>query len=252
MNITSVTAHFERLQTLPGHCNVSTGLTMTAEVSEETDPFEFVLLSLQSEVEQDVDGWIDTKLEEAGQPAKFSTDPRYTLIYWRQADITIIVPRATKLDGLPGDWSIYKGATGAVYAGHRLPALREMVDELGLPGSEFDSANALREWAWTYLDLPITWSIVRIHGSVDGENWYFLGRAILPGDVYSALRVDDSLQTELHRSVGAVGLYDDVLKTAEGMSQTPTPIFRTLDEVGNWTPTRLLAVTAQEPLDNPF
>jgi len=251
MNITSITAHFERLQTLPGHCNVATGFTMTAEVPAEGDPFE-IQLCLRSEVEDAVNKWIDTKLEEAGQPAKFSTDPRYTLIYWKQANRTYVIPNGTKLEQMPGIWITYPSDTDTIYAGHRLPALREMVDELGLPGSEFDSADALREWAWTYLDLPITWSIVRIHGSVDGENWYFLGRAILPGDVYSALRVDDSLQTELHRSVGAVGLYDDVLKTAEDMSQTPTPIFRTLDEVGNWTPTRLLAVTAQESLDDPF
>jgi len=252
MNITSVTVGLTRTESLPGYSNIRPSLSLTAQI-EPGEDWAYTRAQLADEVKAWIENYVDIELEKAGQPAKFSPDPRYTLIYWRQADTVHIIPRETKLDGLPGDWSVYKGVTDAIYAGHRLEALCSMIDKLGLPSySEFDSANALLEWAYTYLDLPITWSIVLIHASVDDENWYFLGRAILPGPVYSALRVDDSFQTELHRSVGAVGFYDDVLKTVEDTSQTPTPIFRTLDEVGSWIQTRLLAVTAQESLDDPF
>ena len=246
MNIISITASFKRTQSLPGYCNVATGLTVTAEVPADGDP-SLIELDLHSQVEQVVNEWIDAKLEEAGQPALYSLEPRFDLLYWKQANLAFIVNAGTKLEGMPGTWMIYPSHDTSVYTGHRLPVLRALVDKLGIAGSEFGSDESLCIWAWAYLDLPVTYSIVRIQAHIgdDGE-WDLLGRAIVPGDVYAALRADDSLLIELHRGTGVVGLYDDVQKTADDMSQTPTPILRTLEEVGNWIQARQVEIADEE------
>jgi len=72
--ITSITVSFKRTQSLPGYCNVSSGLTMTADISDG-DP-RVVEQNLRDELEQSVNEWIDRALEQAGQPARFSTEHR--------------------------------------------------------------------------------------------------------------------------------------------------------------------------------
>ena len=50
MNITQMTVSFKRVQSLPGYCNVSSGLTVTADLSADDDPF-VVEQRLHSELE---------------------------------------------------------------------------------------------------------------------------------------------------------------------------------------------------------
>ena len=75
MTITQLTVSFKRTQSLPGYCNVSSGLTVTADVSADEEPF-VVEQRLLGELEKSVNEWIDAALEQAGQPARFSTEHR--------------------------------------------------------------------------------------------------------------------------------------------------------------------------------
>jgi len=119
MNTTQLTVSFKRTQSLPGYCNVSSGLTLTADLSEDDDPL-VVEQRLRSELEQSVNDWIDSALEQAGQPARFSTAPRYDLLWWRSAKLALIAPHISPmreaLQSLPGKWKFYVGEDDDCYA----------------------------------------------------------------------------------------------------------------------------------------
>lgn len=149
--ITQLTVSFKRTQSLPGYCNVSSGLTVTADVSADEDPL-VVEQRLRSELEQSVDDWIDAALEQAGQPARFSTAPRYDLLWWRSAELPIIAPHIPpmhrdELQSLPGDWKYYIGEDDACYTNQRLANLKRMATDIGLQyRPEFLTIYELREW----------------------------------------------------------------------------------------------------------
>jgi len=211
MTINQVTVSFKRTQSLPGYCNVSSGLTVTADVPADEDHL-VVEQRLRSELEQSVDDWIDAALEQAGQPARFSAAPRYDLLWWRSAELPIIAPhippmQRSVLQSLPGDWKYYIGEDDACYTNQRLANLQRMGADVGLSHCRvFSTINDVRTWSHSHLSLTGLWSIVGISILDPASEWKYLGRIAIPGEVYAQLTTDPSLQVEPVSMSGSVGI----------------------------------------------
>ena len=212
MNITTLTVSFKRTQSLPGYCNVvSSGINVTADLSADEDPL-VVEQRLRGELEQSVNEWIDAALEQAGQPARFSTDPRYDLLWWRSAELPLIAPHTPPMHdvmrSLPGEWRFYDGdGDDACYTNQRLANLKRMATDIGLQyRPEFLTIDELREWVHSHLTLTGLWSIVGIAILDSVSEWEYLGRIAIPGEVYAQLTTDPRLQVEPISMTGSVGI----------------------------------------------
>jgi len=208
--ITQLTVSFKRTQSLPGYCNVSSGLTVTADVSADEDPL-VVEQRLRSELEQSVDDWIDAALEQAGQPARFSTAPRYDLLWWRSAKLPLIAPHIPRdaLRSLPGEWKFYIGEDEDEnwYTNQRLANLKRMATDIGLQYCpEFLTIDELRKWVQSQLTLTGVWSIVGIAILDPASEWEYLGRIAIPGEVYAQLTTDPCLEVKPASMTGSVGI----------------------------------------------
>jgi hypothetical protein len=213
MDITQVTVSFKRTQSLPGYCNVSSGLTLTAEI-DEADDYLAVEQQLRSEVEVIINDWIDAELELAGQPARYSADPRYSLLFWQSAGLGVIIPDgwpSADLKALPGSWSFYHGSDDSIYTGQRLPNLQQMSKAIGLYCPEYQTIEELCWWTHYYLSTPNLWCIIRIYAYPDGsppdcDKAQYLGHIAVPGDVYSELDADPALRLELETGYKSAGI----------------------------------------------
>jgi len=210
MNITQVTVSFKRVQSLPGYCNVSSGLTITADLSADDD-YLAVQQRLHSEARLLVSDRIDAELEQAGQPARYSTDPRYDLLFWRSAGLGVIVPAdlsPADLKTLPGSWSFYHGPDDAIYTGQRLPNLRQMSRSAGLYCPEYQTIDELCSWAHYYLSTPGLWCIIKVYalGPAPDCDEQYLGRIAVLGEQYSDLNADPELRIELETGCRSAGI----------------------------------------------
>lgn len=108
MKITQITVSYGETQSLPEYSNVKPNLTLTATLDESDDPTEAEALMWQH-AKLHVHEQIDAALEANGKPAKYSTEPRYQVLYtywndWEHRGETkppqyvIIAPDAMKLD----------------------------------------------------------------------------------------------------------------------------------------------------------
>jgi len=233
MTITQLTVSFKRTQSLPGYCNVSSGLTVTADVSADEDPL-VVEQRLLGELEQSVDDWIDAALEQAGQPARFSTAPRYDLLWWRSTNLALIAPHLSpvqrdELQSLPGDWRYYVGEDDACYTNQRLANLKRMATDIGLQyRPEFLTIDELREWVQSHLTLTGLWSIVDISILDSASKWEYLGRIAIPGEVYAKVTIDPSLEVEPASIIGSVGI------SQSDLAEFKLPIIKTVDDARTW------------------
>ena len=211
MNITQMTVSFKRVQSLPGYCNVSSGLTVTADLSADDDHL-VVEHHLHSEIRQAINDRIDAELEIAGQPARYSADPRYDLLFWRSAGLGVIIPTGwsvADLKTLPGSWSFYHGGDDAVYIGQRLPNLRQMSKATGMYCPEFEAVVKLQGWAHYYLSTPHLWCIVKVYAldpTPDYDEERCLGRIAVPGEVYAELNADPALRLGLETGCKSAGI----------------------------------------------
>jgi len=184
---------------------------------------------LKSEIEAHVEAWIDDELEKAGQPAKFSKEPRYDLWHWVSADVLAILPTGRDVDDLPGHWRIFVDSEFQGRA-HRLSNLRRKVESNGLiilgegghngpPGYEHLCVEGLALSVWEHLTTPTVWSIVKINAHLDDEqDWNFLGRIAVNGDTMITLDNDDSLRWELLSGPGVIGSREDIEAIIAGHS----------------------------------
>lgn len=114
MKLTTVTVSFGRTQSLPEYSNVMPSITLTAELGDGDDPAT-VAAVLLVEARAFVEGAIDDALEDAGEPAKFSTEPRYQI--WSSyrgvqglagpkpeppEAVVVVVPQAVSIQSVPG------------------------------------------------------------------------------------------------------------------------------------------------------
>lgn len=114
MKLTTVTVSFGRTQSLPEYSNVKPSITLTAELGDGDDP-EAVRAALLEEARTFVEATIDDALEDAGEPAKFSTEPRYQI--WSSyrgvqglagpkpeppEAVVVVVPQAISVQSVPG------------------------------------------------------------------------------------------------------------------------------------------------------
>jgi len=239
MDITQLTVSFKRVQSLPGYCNVSSGLTLTAEI-DEADDYLAVVQRLHSEARLLVSDRIDTELELVGQPARYSTDPRYDLLFWRSAGLGVIIPSgwsSTDLKTLPGSWSFYHGPDDAIYTGQRLPALRQMSHAAGLHCPEYQTIEEVCSWTHYYLSTPGLWCIVAVYTyalgpAPDCDEEQYLGRIAVPGDVYSELNADPALRLELETGYRSAGILLDNLSV-------DVPHIEAVDDAHLWINSRL-------------
>ena len=238
MNITQVTVSFKRVQSLPGYCNVSSGLTVTADLSADDD-YLAVEQRLRGEAEQAINEWIDVELEQAGQPARYSTAPRYDLLFWRSAGLGVIIPTGwspTDLKTLPGSWSFYHGPDDAIYTGQRLPNLRQMSKATGMYCPEFEAAVKLHGWAHYYLSTPNLWYIVKVYAldpTPDYDEERCLGRIAVPGEVYTELNADPALRIELETGCKSAGIaVPDSMAIGD-------PLVKTVDDAYLWIRSRI-------------
>jgi len=234
MTINQVTVSFKRTQSLPGYCNVSSGLTVTADVPADEDHL-VVEQRLHSELEQSVNDWIDAALEQVGQPARFSTAPRYDLLWWRSAKLALIAPHLSPmqrsvLQSLPGDWKFYVGEDDACYTNQRLANLKRMATNIGLQyRPEFLTIDELREWVDSHLSLTGLWSIVDISILNSASKWEYLGHIAIPGEVYAKVTIDPSLEVEPASIIGSVGISQSDLAEFNQL-----PIIKTVDDARTW------------------
>jgi len=237
--ITQLTVSFKRTQSLPGYCNVSSGLTVTADVSADEDPL-VVEQRLLGELEQSVDDWIDAALEQAGQPARFSTAPRYDLLWWRSANLALIAPHLSpvqrdELQSLPGDWRYYVGEDDACYTNQRLANLKRMATDIGLQyRPEFLTIDELREWVQSHLTLTGLWSIVDISILDSASKWEYLGRIAIPGEVYAIVTADPTLKVEPVSMTGSVGI------CLSDLANKSIPVFKTTEDARLWLQHQIL------------
>jgi len=238
MDITQLTVSFKRVQSLPGYCNVSSGLTVTADLSADDDHL-VVEQRLHSEIRQAVNDRIDAELELVGQPARYSTDPRYDLLFWRSAGLGVIIPNgwsSADLKTLPGSWSFYHGPDDAIYTGQRLPNLRRMSRDLN-PYTEFETIKELCGWAHYYLSTPGLWCIVKVYAYGLGpapdcdKAVMSLGRIAVPGEVYSDLNADPALKLELETGYKSAGILPKNLNV-------DAPHIEAIDDAHLWINTR--------------
>jgi len=237
--ITQLTVSFKRTQSLPGYCNVSSGLTVTADLSADDDPL-VVEQRLYGELEQSVNEWIDTALEQAGQPARFSTAPRYDLLWWRSAEFPLIVPhlspmRRGGLQSLPGDWKYYVGENDDCYTNQRLANLQRMIEDIGLSHCRvFSTIDDVRTWAHSHLSLTGLWSIVGIYILDPASEWEYLGRIAIPGEVYAIVTADPTLKVEPVSMTGSVGI------CLSDLANKSIPVFKTTEDARLWLQHQIL------------
>ena len=239
MDITQLTVSFKRTQSLPGYCNVSSGLTVTADLSADEDPL-VVEQRLRSELEQSVDDWIDAALEQAGQPARFSAAPRYDLLWWRSAELALIAPhippmQRSVLQSLPGDWKYYIGEDDACYTNQRLANLQRMGADIGLPHCRaFANIEDVHTWAHSHLSLAGLWSIIGISILDPASEWEYLGRIAIPGEVYAQLTTDPTTKIELASISGSVGIrLSDIVDKS-------IPVIKTSEDARTWLQHQIL------------
>ena len=238
MNITQLTVSFKRVQSLPGYCNVSSGINVTADVSADEDPL-VVEQRLRGELEQSVNDWIDVALEQAGQPARFSTDLRYDLLWWRSAEFALIAPHIppmrNALQFLPGEWRLYLSEDDACYTNQRLPNLQRMTADIGLPHCRvFSTIDDVRAWAHSHLSLAGLWSIVGIYILDPASEWEYLGRIAVSGEVYAQLTTDPKLQIEPVSMTGSVGIrLSDIVDKS-------IPVIKTAEDAALWIQEQIL------------
>lgn len=245
MNITQITVFFKRTQSLPGYCNVSSGINVTADLSADDDP-GIVEQRLHSELEQSVNEWIDAALEEAGQPARHSTDPRYDLLWWHSANLALIAPHIPPMQrgvlrSLPGKWKFYAGEDEDEnwYTNQRLINLKRMATDVGLQyRPEFLTINELREWVNSHLTLTGLWSIVDIYildpDRIHTDEWEYLGRIAIPGEVYAKVTIDPCLKVEPASMNGSVGI------SQSDLAEFELPIIKTIDDARTWLQEQIL------------
>jgi len=241
MNITQLTVSFKRTQSLPGYCNVSSGLTATADVPAGEDHL-VVEQRLRNELEQAVNEWIDDALEEAGQPARYRADSRYDLLWWRNAKLAIIAPHILPLQqgdtllSLPGDWGFHSGADDACYTNQRLTNLQRMAREIGLSHIRaFSTIEDVRTWAHSYLSLDGLWSIVGVYYILDTTSeWEYLGRIAIPGEIYARLITDPTLKAEPVSMTGSVGI------RLPDLAEFSIPILKTAEDALLWLQKQIL------------
>jgi len=230
--ITQLTVSFKRTQSLPGYCNVSCGLTMTADISDG-DP-RVVEQNLRNELERSVNEWIDDALEQAGQPARYSTAPRYDLLWWRSAELALIAPHTPPmhdvLRSLPGKWKVYVGEDDDCFTNQRLANLKRMATDIGLQyRPEFLTIDELREWVDAHLTLTGLWSIVGVYILDPASEWEYLGRIAIPGEVYAELTTTGStLKIEPVPLTGTVGI------SQSDLAEFKMPIIKTVDDARTW------------------
>jgi len=239
MTINQVTVSFKRTQSLPGYCNVSSGLTVTADVPADEDHL-VVEQRLRSELEQSVNDWIDAALEQAGQPARFSAAPRYDLLWWRSAELALIAPHIPpmhrdELQSLPGDWRYYVGEDDVCYTNQRLANLKRMATDIGLQyRPEFLIIDELREWVQSHLTLTGLWSIVGISILDPASEWEYLGRIAIPGEVYAQLITDPTTKIEPASILGSVGIrLSDIVDKS-------IPVIKTSEDARTWLQHQIL------------
>jgi len=241
MNITQLTVSFKRTQSLPGYCNVSSGLTATAEIDEADDPL-VVEQRLRNELEQAVNDWIDAALEQAGQPARYSTDPRYDLLWWRSAKLAVVAPHIPPLRqgdtllSLPGDWGFHSGGDDDLcYTNQRLSNLQRMIREIGLSHVRvFASIDDVRSWTHSHLSVCGLWSIVNVSILDPASQWEHLGRVGIPGELYARMTTDPTLKIEPISMTGSVGI------CLSDIADKSILVIRTVDNARLWIQEQIL------------
>ena len=93
MNITQVTVGWQQTQSLPSYSNIKPSLSLTAQLSDG-DNVDLVIEQLRNQARGFVEAQIDDALEANEQPAKYSLDARYDVLFCRQLEVplTAIVP----------------------------------------------------------------------------------------------------------------------------------------------------------------
>jgi hypothetical protein len=241
MKITTVTVGLRKTESLPEYRNVAPSLTLTAEV-EPGDDWPQVEQRLKSDVEAHIEAWIDDELEKAGQPAKFSLEPRYDLWHWTSAGMLIILPAGEATDYLPGHWWIYSD-DDFVGRGHRLLALKRATIESGLEKfGEYSSAITLHAMVWQYLTRADVWSIVGIDALSPDPNektgWHALGHIAIDGDTMIDLMANDFLCWELMGG-RSVGTRAEIVAIIAKARYDNTAIAETTTELNEWVEERL-------------
>jgi hypothetical protein len=148
MKRTTITISFTRTQNLGNYSNIKPGIVIGAELEEGDDP-EAVKAQLRAEVTSFVYEAVDSALEDDGQPARFSAEPRYRLgvtskeVYavgsWSnratkaQAPerLLVLVPDAVRLDETEGHawWGEPYGPSRKLRLSHARRAIAEYLDE---------------------------------------------------------------------------------------------------------------------------
>lgn len=91
MKITEVTVSYGETQTLSGHCNVKSSITLTATVEEGESPYEVtqaLLINAKEMVHQEV----DQALENDGQSPRYYTGPLYNVLISQSRQVICIAP----------------------------------------------------------------------------------------------------------------------------------------------------------------
>jgi len=234
MDVKQVTVTVKRTQSLPGYCNVSHSLSVTAEL-DEVENYLLAQHDLRYEIEQEVNDAIDVALEQAGQPAIYSPDPRYDLIQWRNADMLFIVPHTDSLDlpgDLPGKWSHYATCGDEIYSNQRLPNLRMMCGNLPQEIRELPT-HELREWVQAYFKMPGLWTVITVDAYVGEQRWKYLGKIAVPGSVYVLLSDEENEDLEIALLSGKS------VNILTGDLSTDIQIIETLDEARAWIQSKL-------------
>lgn len=115
MQITKITVHYGRTQSLPDYCNVKPGFSFEATIEPGDDP-EAVRAFLSDQAKAATFEECDRALEANGIPAKFSEAPRYDALRLSDEKYVAVVPAGMKL---PEAWK----KVSAPKRGWRLEAL---------------------------------------------------------------------------------------------------------------------------------
>lgn len=79
MPLTKITVTYGRTQSLPDYCNVRPSVSLEWTLDPREDPEE-VWKDLLTDARLIVEEECDAALEDAGRPARFSTEPRYSVV----------------------------------------------------------------------------------------------------------------------------------------------------------------------------
>ncbi len=80
MKVTQITVSYGETQSLPEYSNVKPNITLSATLDDHDDPAEAEAL-LWKHAKDAVHTQIDEALERNDKPAKYSTEPRYQVLY---------------------------------------------------------------------------------------------------------------------------------------------------------------------------